>query len=155
MKKHLRPSDGPVDGSAALLYPAIVVFVLLFAALVFDTFLTLSHERQLAHHVEGLGRQMLTHFDRDRYRATGDIVVEPVVAHTLMADANDTRHVRDLFAKLDCDLALNTNQVEVRCDARVKQGVFGPRAIQQITVSRRLIATPTCRGYAAFDTADG
>ena len=72
-----------------------------------------------------------------------------------MEDANDARHVRDLFGELDCDLALNTNQVEVRCDARVKRGVVGPRAIQQITVSRRLIATPTCRGCAAFDSADG
>lgn len=148
-------NHGGESGSAALLYPAVVMFVLLCSALVFDTFTLFSHERHLAHQTQALGRHALTHFDRDIYRATGMIIVAQDVSDAIIATTLATMTDRQLFDTLDCALESAPNHVNVRCDATVKRGVFAPRVFTQITVSRRLIATQHCQGCTSLMTVGG
>jgi len=144
----------PHAGSAALLYPAVVVFVLLFAALVFDTFTMLSHERHLAHHTEALGRHTLTHFDRDIYRATGTISVNQAVGDAIVATAVEQINTTGMFVTVSCGLDSAINQLHVRCQAILKRGVFAPRLRTQITVRRLLVAEQHCGACALPVAAD-
>lgn len=152
------PADRGCDanaGSAALLYPGVVVFVLLFAALVFDTFTLVSHERHLTHHTQALGRHTLTHFDRDIYRATGAIVVNNAVSEAIVMTSVEQLNATGRFDTASCVLALGVNEVHVTCQATLKRGVFAPRPHRQITVRRLVVAEQHCATCAQQGVNDG
>lgn len=148
-------NDRTTAGSAALLYPGVVVFVLLFAALVFDTLTMVSDERHLAHHTEALGRQTLTHFDRDSYRATGTIVVNQDVGDALVAAAVARINATGRFVTVSCGLEPDINQVHVACQATLKRGVFMLRPLTEMTVRRLLVAELHCATCAPQVANDG
>ncbi|MEX2533181.1 MAG: hypothetical protein WD360_04380 [Nitriliruptoraceae bacterium] len=142
-------------GSAALLYPGVIVFVLLLAALVFDTFTMVSHERHLAHFTQALGRHTLTHFDRDIYRATGTIVVNNEITDVIVATAVAQINATGRFDTANCVLDSGINEVHVNCQATLKRGVFPLRPHTQITVRRLLVAEQHCAACARQVVNDG
>jgi len=132
------------DGSAALLYPGLIVFVLLFGALVFDTLQLTAQQRELAFHADTVGRQALSLFDRDIYRATGTVVVPGAVA-------NSIPYGPTAATEMTCTLETAPNVVAVTCTLPPPQRLFVRPFNAELVARRRLVAELVCVTCSTFD----
>jgi len=131
-------------GSAALLYPGLVVFVFLFAALVFDTLIDVGHERALTQHTEAFGRNALMRFDQDNYRQNGTII-----ATSAPSEADwPTSAVLD---QNDCTSQVAVNQVTAVCTSVRPRGLLFGRQTVPVTVRRVIRAELVCVSCGTFD----
>ena len=130
-------------GSAALLYPGLVAFFFLFAALVFDTFIGAGHERVLTQYTEAVGRDALMRFDHDIYRQNGTIVAASAPAVTdLPASA--------VVGQTVCTSQAAVNQVTVVCTSVRPRGLLFGRQTVQVTVRRVIRAELVCASCGTF-----
>lgn len=136
------------DGSAALMYAALVVFVLSFAAVLVDMMTVTYADMRLATHADTVGRVALQRFDQGMYRQTGQIVVSEEVAQ------NAPEHA-ELPEDVTCTVEGGVATVTVTCttdvDSRLLGRVFGTTR----DVSRQVTATLVCTGCATQDVTDG
>jgi hypothetical protein len=121
------------------MYPGLVVFVLLFTALLFDTFTVVHQQRIWRDHAETVGRLALTRFDQPTYRQTGSIVLLPEIAQAVA----QTDLLRPDVA---CHVDTGVGEVTVTCAGESPPQLLrrSSGAAQPVTV--RLRATLVCTG---------
>lgn len=136
------------NGSAALMYAALVVFVLSFAAVLVDMMTVTYADMRLATYADTVGRVALQRFDQDMYRQTGQIVVSEEVAQNAPEHAELPE---DVICTVEGGVATVTVTCATDVDSRLLGRVFGTAR----GVSRHLTATLVCTGCATQDDTDG
>lgn len=139
--------DEATNGSAALLYAALIVFVLSFAALIIDMMTVSLADTRLATHADTVGRVALQRFDHDVYRQTAAIVVPDDVRQ-------NAPEVAGLPPGVACTVDGGVGSVTVTCitelDGRLLGRLFGTTR----EVTRDVTATLVCTGCATSTRAD-
>jgi hypothetical protein len=135
-------------GSAALLYPGLIAFVFLFAALVFDTLIDVGHERVLTQHTEAFGRDALMRFDQDIYRQNGTIIAA-------LTPSGADWPASAVLGQTDCTSQAAVNQVTVVCTSVRPRGLLFGRQTVQVTVRRTVRAELVCASCGTFDDNAG